>query len=457
MNNNNEIKANGIALLPLLVFIGTYLGVGITLHLRGVSMAFYQFPVLTAALIGTILAFFLYKGTIDERFDAFVEGCADSNIITMAMILLLAGAFAGVSKAVGGVDSTVNLSLTLIPPRFVVPGLFIISAFISTATGTSFGTIVAVGPIAVGIASKTGIPLQYVFAAVAGGSMFGDNLSMISDTTIAATKSQGCEMNDKFKVNFLIAAPAALISIILMFIFSAPDMIPTLESYDYNIVKVLPYVFVLIIALSGVNVFITLTTGIVLSGIIGLVYGDLTLMTLAQEVANGFFNMKEIFMLVFFVGGMANMMTKSGGILFILNAIRKTIKNKKSAEIGIGMLALVTDLATANNTIAIMVTGPVAKEICEEYKVDPRRSAALLDVFSCVGQGIIPYGAQMLVLIGFANGATSAFEVIPLLWYQQLLAVIGILSIFFPFADRVINKNPWVWDKEDQAQSEKVN
>lgn len=448
-NGSNGIKANGKALIPLLVFIGTYLGVGMTLHLRGVSLAFYQFPVLTAALLGTITAFIMYKGTMDDKFNSFVEGCSDSNIITMAMIFLLAGAFASVSKAMGGVDSTVNLSLTYIPARFVVPGLFMIAAFIGTATGTSMGAIAAVAPIAIGVSAKTGIPMQFVLASVTGGAMFGDNLSMISDTTIAATKTQGCEMNDKFKVNFFIAAPAAIITMLLMLVFAAPDTVPAMENFDYNIVKVLPYMFVLIIALAGVNVFVTLTTGIVLSGVIGFIYGDLTLMTFAQEISNGYFNMAEIFILVFFVGGIANMTSKSGGIQFILIGIKKMIKGKKSAEIGIALLAFLTDTAIANNTVAIIVDGPVAREICEEYKVDPRRSAALLDIFSCVGQGLIPYGAQLLVLTSFTDGAISPFQVIPLLWYQQILALVAILSIFVPFADRVIKKNPWVWDKKD--------
>jgi Na+/H+ antiporter NhaC len=450
--NNNEIKANGKALIPLLVFVGTYLGVGLTLHIKGVEMAFYQYPALTAAFIGCIVSFIMYKGTINDKFDVFIEGCSESNITTMVIIFILAGAFASVSRAMGGVDATVNFGLTYIPTKYIAGGLFIIASFISTATGTSMGAIAAVAPIAIGVATKTGIPLPYTLAAVTGGSMFGDNLSMISDTTIAATKTQGCEMSDKFKINLFIAAPAAIITVILLTIFAAPDSTTVLESYDYNIVKVLPYIFVLVIALAGVNVFVTLTSGIFISGIIGLFYGDMTLLSMSQEISGGFINMSEIVILSLLIGGMANMMSKAGGLQFILNGIKKLIKGEKSAEVGIAALAFITDAAIANNTVAIVVDGPVAKGICDEYKVDPRRSAALLDVFACACQGMIPYGAQLLVITSFTNGAISPFQVIPLLWYQHLLLISGVLSIFVPFADRVIKKHPWKWDNDKEEK-----
>ncbi len=450
-DKQSKTPYSGIALIPFIVFIGVYLGSGLILQAKGVEMAFYQFPAPVAVFCGIITAFILLKGTINEKFESFIKGCGNPDIIIMCIIYLLAGAFAGVSKAMGGVDSTVNLGLTYIPAQYVVVGLFIIAGFISTATGTSVGSIVALGPIAVGIASKAGLSLPLTLAAVCGGAMFGDNLSIISDTTIAATRTQGCDMRDKFKVNIFIAAPAAILTIVLLLIFGHPTTIPAMQTYDFNIIKVLPYIFVLVLALIGINVFAVLTGGIFLSGIIGLIYGDLNILSFAQQVFAGFTNMTDIFLLSLLTGGLAEMVTKAGGIQFLLNGIQKMIKGRKSAEIGIATLVSLIDAAVANNTVAIIINGPIAKEICEKYKVDPRRSASLLDTFSCVFQGLIPYGAQMLILTSFAKDAVSPMQVIPLLWYQQLLALSAIISIFVPFADGIIKKKPWKYNKEKAA------
>lgn len=447
--DNNSVKANGKALIPFFVFVGIYLGSGIILQVQGVEMAFYQLPAPVAIFCGIISAFFILKGTINEKFDALIEGCGNKDIIIMCTIYLLAGAFATVSKAMGGVDSTVNLGLTFIPPQYITVGLFVITAFISISTGTSVGSIVAVGPIAVGLAQKSGLSMPLVLAAVMGGSMFGDNLSVISDTTIAATRTQGCEMKDKFRINIFIAAPAAIITIILLLVLGKPDVIPPAQIYDYNIIKVLPYLFVLILALIGINVFAVLTGGILFSGLIGLFYSELTVLTFSQEIFNGFLGMIDIFLLSMFTGGLAHMITKAGGIEFLLQKIKKMVKNKRTAELGIGILAGITDAAVANNTVAIIINGPIAKEMCNEYKVDPRRSAAMLDIFSCIMQGIIPYGAQMLMLLSFTKGVVTPFQLIPLLWYQQLLGVSAIVSMFVPFADGLIKKEPWNWDNEE--------
>lgn len=447
-DNKHKIKPNGIALIPFLVFVAIYLGTGLYLkNIKHAEMAFYQLPAPVAAFVGIIIAFILLKGKLNEKFDDFVAGCGNSDIIIMCIIYLLAGAFAGVSKSMGGVDSTVNLGLTLIPAQYITAGLFIIACFISISTGTSVGAITALGPIAVGVATKAGLSLPLTLAAVCGGAMFGDNLSVISDTTIAATRTQGCEMRDKFRVNIFIAAPAAIITLILLFIFAHPTTVPTMQNYDYNMIKVLPYLFVLILALVGVNVFAVLTGGIILSGIIGMAYGNLNFLTLSQEIFKGFSGMTEIFILSMLTGGLANMVAKGGGIEFLLNGIQKMIKGKKSAEVGIAALVSITDAAVANNTVAIIINGPIARKICEKYKIDPRRSASLLDTFSCIFQGIIPYGAQMLILTSFAKGSVSPVEVIPLLWYQQLLAISAIVSIFIPFADGLIKKHPWKWEK----------
>ena len=436
----NKSKPSFTGLIPLLVFVVIYLGTGIVLQMRGVPMAFYQLPSPVAVFVGIIVAFILFKGTIMEKFETFLEGCGHQDIITMCIIYLLAGAFAGVSKAMGGVDATVNMGLTYIPAHYIAAGLFIIASFISTATGTSVGAIVSITPIAVGLAEKSGVPLPLILAAVMGGAMFGDNLSVISDTTMAATKTQGVEMRDKFRVNLYIAAPAAIITVILLLIFGKPDQIPHIEVLTYNFLKVVPYLVVLILAIVGVNVFIVLTCGIFLSGIIGLAFGNFTLLSLTNEIYNGFLGMNEIFLLSLLTGGLAAMATKAGGIQWLIDQIQKIIIGKKSAKIGVGLLVAVTDMAVANNTVAIIINGSIAKRICQKYNVDLRESAAILDIFSCIFQGLIPYGAQMLILLGFTAGKVSPLDIIPLLWYQLLLFIFTAVFIFFSINEKIIAK-----------------
>ncbi len=433
-------------LVPFFVFIGIYLGSGIVLQSKGVELAFYQLPAPVAAFAGIIVAFILFKGSITEKFDTFVRGCGHQDIIIMCVIYLLAGAFAGVSKAMGGVDSTVNFGLTYIPAQYIAAGLFIIAGFISTATGTSVGAIVAIAPIAVGLAEKGGLSLPLVLSAVMGGAMFGDNLSIISDTTIAATRTQGVEMKDKFRINILITAPAAILTIILLVIYGRPEILPEVQNYDFNLIKILPYIFVLGFSLLGINVFAVLTGGIALSGMVGFYYGDFTILSFSNEIYNGFVGMNEIFLLSFLTGGLAAMVTKAGGIQWLLEKIQSGIKGPKTAQLGIGALVGLTDMAVANNTVAIIINGSIAKKLCAKYKVDPRKSAATLDIFSCIAQGAIPYGAQMLILVGFTAGKVSPLEVIPLLWYQQLLLLAAITSIYIPFADGLIRKKPWIWE-----------
>lgn len=427
-----EIRASFKGLIPFIVFIFIYLGTGIFLNMKGVNLAFYQLPGPVAAFAAIIIGFIIFKGTIQEKFEIFLEGCGHQDIITMCVIYLLAGAFAVVSKAMGGVEATVNLGITYIPPHFIAVGLFIIGAFISTATGTSVGAIVALGPIAVGLGEKSGVPMALILAAVMGGAMFGDNLSVISDTTIAATKTQGVEMKDKFRINLYIAAPAAILTIILLIIFGRPEVAPEVAVQSFDLVKVLPYIFVLVMALIGVNVFVVLTAGVLLSGVIGFAYGDFTLLSFGQEIYNGFTNMTEIFILSMLTGGMAQMVTKEGGIQWVIEAVQKMIIGKKSTKLGIGLLVGLTDIAVANNTVAIIINGSIAKQLSEKYEVDLRESAAFLDIFSCIMQGIIPYGAQMLILLGFAKDAVSPTELIPLLWYQIFLGVFSVIYIIFP-------------------------
>ena len=306
----NGVEANGKALIPFLVFVGVYLGSGIILQLKGVEMAFYQFPAPLAVVIGVISAFILIKGDFNDKFDTFIKGCGDSNIIIMCIIYLLAGGFASVCKAMGGIDSTVNLGLTYIPTEYLAAGVFIISGFIATATGTSVGSAAAVGPIAIAVAEKSGTSLPLMMGCVLGGIMLGDNLSIISDTTIASTRTQGCEMKDKFKLNLWLTIIPAIITVILLIVFGKPETAVQVESYDFNVVKVLPYVLVLVSAVAGVNVFVVLIAGIIFAGGIGLFYGDLNLLTFSQAIYEGFTGMTDIFLLSLLTGGLAEMVIK---------------------------------------------------------------------------------------------------------------------------------------------------
>ena len=452
MNENvTASKARGSALIPFLVFIIVYLGAGIILDRLGVDMAFYQFPSPVAALIGIVVAFIMFKGSIDEKFTIFAKGCGHENILSMCFIYLFAGAFASVAKAMGGVDATVNLGLSVIPAKYITGGMFIISAFIAVATGTSVGTISAVGPIAVATADKAGLSLPLVIAAVIGGAMFGDNLSVISDTTIAATKTQGVDMKDKFRINFLIALPAAIIAFIILLVVGKPETVVPLGNLSFDIIKVIPYIAVLVLALIGLNVFITLGVGIILAGIIGMAYGSFTFLGFTQNIYSGFTGMIEIFLLSLMIGGLSEMCAHYGGIQWMLEKIKGFTKSKRSAQVGISALVSLCDIATANNTIAIIIAGQPSKEICETYEVDPRKSASLLDIWSCVFQGMLPYSAQVLIACGLTAGLVSPTQLLPLLWYPYLLALFTIISFFIPFADGVIKKHPWnykTWSSE---------
>lgn len=446
MDQNEKIKPSGKALIPFAVFIFLYLGVGIILETSGTEMAFYQLPAPVAIIVGVVVAFIIFKGSIEEKFSQFAKGCGNENILIMCFIYLFAGAFATVAKSMGGVDSTVNLGLSFIPAQYITAGLFIIAAFISVATGTSMGTISTVAPIAIATAEKAGLNMTLIVAAIIGGAMFGDNLSVISDTTIAATRTQNCELKDKFKVNFYIALPAAVLTFVLLIIFGKPETIVPIQKLDYNIVKVIPYILVLGLAVSGFNVFLTLGVGTVVAGVVGMAYGDLTPLTFAQNIYAGFTGMNEIFLLSMFTGGLAHMVTQHGGLQWILEKIQSVVKSEKSAQIGISAIAAAADMAVANNTVAIIITGPIAKELSKKYKVDPRKSASLLDIWTCIFQGFIPYGAQILLAGSLTAGAVSPLALFPFLWYQQLLAVFTLISMFIPYADGLIKKKPWNWE-----------
>ncbi|MEG1312354.1 MAG: Na+/H+ antiporter NhaC family protein [Romboutsia sp.] len=421
----NEIKkGNPLALLPLGVFLVLFVGSGI------ITGDFYKMPALVAFLIaGGIALLFNKKVSLEEKMNVFCKGAGDTNIILMVLIFLLAGSFSNVAKAMGGVDSTVYLSLSILPSNLLVSGLFIIGCFISVSMGTSVGTIAALAPIGLGIAQKTGIPLPLVIGAVVGGAMFGDNLSMISDTTIAAVRTQGCELKDKFKVNFLIVLPAAIITVILLTVISSGYASVVNQSYEYEVIKVLPYLAVLIGALCGVNVFALLGGGVLFAGIIGLLTKSFDLLGFIEAISGGISGMYELSLLSIIVGGVVALIKFNGGIDYILYFITSRINSRKGAEFGIAILVSIIDLCTANNTVAIVAAGPLAKDIATKYDIDPRKTASILDIFSSCWQGVIPYGAQLLTAAGVAG--ISPIEILKYLYYPGLMFVCGILSIVF--------------------------
>ena len=419
-----EKKGRAIALLPIGVFLIIFLGAGI------VFKDFYAMPAIVAFLIALFVAFLQNKElSFNKKIEVIAKGVGEENIITMSLIFLCAGGFSGAVTAAGGVDSTVNLGLSLIPAHFAVAGLFLIGCFISVSMGTSMGTIAALAPIAVGISEKTGFAPSICIGAVVCGAMFGDNLSMISDTTIAAVKTQGCEMKDKFKANFFIVLPAAIITV-LIFWFATRNMNFHLEeNLSYSLWEVLPYMVVLLGALIGINVFVVLISGIVISLIVGVSMGHIALSEMFQVVGNGVTSMYDITVISIIVACIVSLVKEHGGIQFILNLIKSKINGRRGAEFGIALLALFVDACTANNTVAIVMTGPIAKEISEEFDVDPRRSASLLDMFTSVVQGIIPYGAPLLSAATLTG--LTPLQIIPNLYYPLLMGVCGVLAIIF--------------------------
>ena len=419
MENQNQGKLS--ALLPIGVFLVIFLGAGI------IFQDFYAMPAIVAFLIALFVAFLQNrKVSFDEKVKIIAQGVGEENIITMSLIFLCAGAFSGAVTAAGGVDSTVNLGLSLIPAHFIVAGLFIISCFISVSMGTSMGTIAALAPIAVGVSNEAGFPMAVCIAAVVCGAMFGDNLSMISDTTIAAVKTQGCEMKDKFKANFLIVLPAAVITIVF-FWFVTRDMSYNIASGEYNLFQVIPYLVVLIGALIGINVFLVLIAGTVLSIVVGVWTGTIAVSEMFTVMGDGVTSMYDITVISIIVACIVSLVRANGGIQFILDLIKSRSRGKRGAQAGIAALALLVDLCTANNTVAIVMSGPIAKEICDEFGVEPKRSASLLDMFTSVGQGLIPYGAQLLSAATLTG--LTPFDMMPYLIYPILMAVCGIGAI----------------------------
>ena len=421
MGENNSGRA--VALLPILVFLLIFLGAGF------ITGDFYSMPAIVAFLLALLVAFIQNpKVKFADKIRLAAKGVGDENIITMCLIFLVAGAFTGAVKAAGGVESTVNLGLSILPSKVAVAGLFLIGCFISISMGTSVGTITALSSIAVGISEKTGFSLAVCAGAVVGGAMFGDNLSMISDTTIAAVKTQGCDMKDKFRENFLIVLPAAVATILLFLFLGREADFQVTGNLDYNIFRVLPYLVVLIGALAGVNVFVILIAGTVLSLVVGVATGAFALGEMFTHVGAGIMGMYDITVISIIVACIVALVKEYGGIDFILTFIRKRINGEHGGELGIAALALLVDMCTANNTVAIVMSGPIAKEISDDFGVTPRRSASLLDMFSSMGQGLIPYGAQLLAAASLTG--LTPFEIIPYCFYPLLMGLSGLVFIF---------------------------
>ncbi|BCR03539.1 sodium:proton antiporter [Desulfuromonas versatilis] len=424
---------SALALLPLLLFLAIFLGSGIYYHLQGTEFAFYQIQAPVAALPALVLAFALSRRSLHDSVETFLRGAGHETIMAMCMIYLLAGAFSAVAGATGGVEATVALALRVIPESLLLPGLFLVGAFISTAMGTSMGTIAALAPIALGVAETAGLSLPLAAGTVLGGAMFGDNLSIISDTTIAATRSQGCRMRDKFAVNFFIALPAAVVVLLTLWLFSGGSEIPEMETLQP--LKVLPYVVILIMALAGFNVFAVLPAGILLAGLIGMLTVDgYGITSLAGDIWTGFTKMQEIFILSLMIGGLGALMKEQGGLAFLVHKVEAVIRrcsrggdNRAIAEGGIAGVVALTNLCTANNTVAIIVSGDVARDLARRNGVSPRHAASTLDIFACVIQGVIPYGAQILLVSSVME--LSPLQVMGKVYYCFLLALAGVVAI----------------------------
>ena len=418
-----EMKnGNAWALIPLLLFVLLFLGVGI------ISGDFTTMPLNVAITITVIVALLMNrKETFAKKVEVFTKGAGHSNIILMMLIFILAGAFSTTAEKMGGVSSTVNLGLSLIPQNLIIVWLFIICMFVSISMGTSVGTVAAIAPVGFGFAQATDVPAALAMATVVGGAMFGDNLSMISDTTIAAVRTQKTKMSDKFKVNFKIVLPGAIITIIILFFLTNGISIDHTKNYDYNLIKVIPYLLVLILALVGINVIIVLIGGTVLAGIIGLIDGSFGWNGLLNAISKGIIGMEDIAMIALLIGGLVGIIQHNGGIDWLLNFVRSKVKSKRGAELGIASLVSAADISTANNTISIIMAGPLAKNIADEYDVDPRKSASILDIFGGCFQGLLPYSPQVISAAGVAG--ISPFLMLQYSIYPILLGVCGLVAI----------------------------
>ena len=426
--SDSSNKKGFIALSPLVVFILLYLVTSIIAH------DFYKVPITVAFMISSIYAVAISGGLpLQKRIETFSRGASTGNLMLMLWIFVLAGAFANSAKVMGCIDATVNLTLTLLPANMLLAGLFLAACFISMSIGTSVGTIVALVPIAAGLATSTGTSVAMMTAVVVGGAFFGDNLSFISDTTIAATQTQGCRLSDKFRVNAFIVAPAALI-ILIAYIFMGSGVQSPSDVPDVAFVKVVPYLIVLITAIFGMNVMAVLTLGLVLTGAIGLIDGSYDIYSWFKAMGDGILGMGELIIITMMAGGLLEIIRENGGIDFIIKRMTAHVSSKRGAELSIAALVTLTNICTANNTVAIITVGGIAKQIGDRFGVDNRKCASLLDTFSCFTQGIIPYGAQLLMAAGLAK--LNPIDIVPFLYYPLALGLSALLAILLRLPKR---------------------
>ena len=418
-------KPNIWALTPLFVFLCLYLVTSLIVN------DFYKIPITVAFLVSSVYAICITKGLpLNSRIMQFSSGAADKNIMLMIWIFILAGAFAQSAKDIGAIDATVNLTLQLLPSNLLLAGIFLAACFISLSIGTSVGTIVALVPVVAGIADKTGMDMPFMTAIVVGGAFFGDNLSFISDTTIAATRTQGCAMRDKFRSNFLIVLPAALL-VLGWYIFKGMNLTIVQETTQVEWIKVIPYLIVLLTAFLGLNVALVLILGIISTGMVGIITGSITFFDWFGSMGSGITNMGELLIVTLLAGGMLELIRFNGGVDYILQTLTKRINGKRGAEFCIAALVSIANFCTANNTIAIITVGPIASDIATRYGVDKRKSASILDTFSCMVQGIIPYGAQMLIAAKLTS--ISPISIIGYLYYPMAIGIMAILSIWLRY------------------------
>lgn len=427
-------KANYKALLPIGVFLVLYLGLGIVFEYGlKIPMGFYKIPIVVVFLVALLVACIQNpKLSFDEKLGIMARGVGDKNIITMVLIFMAAGIFVGVVGR-SSAESVAYFVLSFIPARFAVLVLFVVSAFVSLAMGTSVGTITLITPIAVAVANSSGFDMAFCVGAVVGGSMFGDNLSFISDTTIAACNGQGCAMKDKFRENFGIALPAAIATMIIIIVKSLGSDVGDAVIKDYNLVQIIPYLVVLAGGIIGINVFVVLLIGIVCGAVIMLATGATLATDMLYNMGTGVSGMFETAIVAILVSAICALIEEYGGFAALLQLIKKVFKGTKGGKLGMGLLVGAMDIATANNTVAIVMANPIAKEMAEDYQISPKKAASILDTFSCIFQGIIPYGAQMLVAVTVTaelGSAVSAFQVIPNLFYPYMLLVSVLVFIF---------------------------
>ena len=430
-NEETAKKPNGLALMPIVVFLVLYLGTGIYfeyLHPLEGQMGFYIMSVVVAFSIALIVAFMQNRSlNFDQKIHVCAKGIGDDNITIMLFIFLAAGAFGGIAQQAGGAASTANLLLSIIPGQLAIPGLFVIASLISMAMGTSVGTITILVPIAAKAAENGGLPLALCVGTVVGGAMFGDNLSFISDTTIAATKTQGVKMKDKFRTNFRIALPAALATLVILVVVSMRSGSVPMGDYSYNLIQAVPYFIVLVLAILGLNVFIVLGIGIVLFVIAGAMTGMLSYVSAFTSMGTGTSGMFETMIVTILVASIGALIKENGGFESILQFIEKHFSGKRGGMFGISLLTALMDVSTANNTVAIVMAAPIAKDISIHYDIEPKKTASLLDTCSCIMQGLIPYGAQLLIASSLAG--ISSLQIMPYLFYPYLLAVCVVISI----------------------------